>query len=522
MDADPRRGAVVPRGPSLRARLGRTLLYLCAGEKEAEEASRTDRLSWPGRGPPVPFHRGDAMQSRSPAPPSVHDRMRALHPAPFRTPAVVVAPIAAAAEKTLPRPWSPRSPRYPRGHARRRCVAARSSPSATPAPPAVADPGISRCAGGSSTMYSQPIRSRRGSWLDGDASSKVAAVVPPGDAAHGGGGSAGGREPGDGERLVILPCSPGSRGTTACRRRATGRARPPVVRPPSARGSGSTARTRSLPRLYGHAAPVFSYLPPGRPRRGGRRCGVHRRPPGTPSRRRRKSTPSRGEEEGYPAPSELVVPEAETGRRALRRPDARLRTGSRSPFGPGRSRCGGTRGGRERGDPPQHRHRLLGRAPLPAGRGGEGMVEAGDRFIVSSLSPSQVDRMEDFLPGTPCRSPGSTRCARLSRDRGASCAGRRSPGDSAPEARAAIVTESEIFGRRPERRPRKEDRRPRGVLARGPAGEPPRSTWITASGSTPRAPAAHGRRDGGLHRPRVRGRRPAVHPRGEDVRCSGT
>ncbi|MDP2658860.1 MAG: hypothetical protein Q8O78_10650, partial [Candidatus Deferrimicrobium sp.] len=84
-------------------RLGRTLLYLCAGEREAEEASR-ELTAYLGPDAVLPFPSIEATPYEPVPPhlPSVHDRMRALHRLLSGPPAVIVAPIAAAAEKTFP------------------------------------------------------------------------------------------------------------------------------------------------------------------------------------------------------------------------------------------------------------------------------------------------------------------------------------------------------------------------------------------------------------------------------------
>ncbi len=84
-------------------RLGRTLLYLCAGEKEAEEAAR-ELTAYLGPDAVFPFPSIEATPYEPVPPhlPSVHDRSRALHRLLSGPPAVVVGAIAAAAEKTLP------------------------------------------------------------------------------------------------------------------------------------------------------------------------------------------------------------------------------------------------------------------------------------------------------------------------------------------------------------------------------------------------------------------------------------
>ncbi|MBP2689451.1 MAG: hypothetical protein H6Q83_1638, partial [Deltaproteobacteria bacterium] len=74
-------------------RLGRTFLYLCAGEKEAEEAAR-ELTAYLGPDAVLPFPSIEATPYEPVPPhlPSVHDRIRALHRLLSGPPAVVVGP----------------------------------------------------------------------------------------------------------------------------------------------------------------------------------------------------------------------------------------------------------------------------------------------------------------------------------------------------------------------------------------------------------------------------------------------
>ncbi len=203
-----------------------------------------------------------------------------------------------------------------------------------------------------------------------------------------------------------------------------------------------------LPRLYGHAAPVFSYLPADAlvVVVDSVECAAAARNAFEEAEERYSLV---GEEEGYPAPAELVVPEAELVGRALPRPDARLRRDRGSPLraeGPAARGTRGWTGTRRSGEapPPPPRKGSSTRWPTEA----KAWWKRGDRFIVSSLSPSQVDRMEDFLSryAVPLSRVDSLREA-LSRNRGVFlCGSEVTRGFRAPELRAAIVTESEIFG----------------------------------------------------------------------------
>ena len=156
-------------------RLGRTFLYLCAGEKEAEEAAR-ELTAYLGPDAVLPFPSIEATPYEPIPPhlPSVHDRMRALHRLLSGPPAVVVAAIAAAAEKTLP----------PEAFVNAIAVVspgdtldvdvfvARLVTLGYARLPAAADPGDFAVRGGSSTCTARPIRSRRGSCLTATPSSR--------------------------------------------------------------------------------------------------------------------------------------------------------------------------------------------------------------------------------------------------------------------------------------------------------------------------------------------------------------
>ena len=166
-----------------------------------------------------------------------------------------------------------------------------------------------------------------------------------------------------------------------------------------------------------------------------------------------------GEEEGYPAPSELVVPEAELVAALSCVPMLAFDGIEVPPFGRKEPLRGdaGVDGNEEirRSTATASSEGLL----YPLAEEAKAWWKRGDRFIVSSLSPSQVDRMEDFLSryAVPLSRVDSLREA-LSRNRGVFlCGSEVTRGFRAPELRTAIVTESEIFGEKARaRRPRKE------------------------------------------------------------------
>jgi transcription-repair coupling factor (superfamily II helicase) len=460
-------------------RLGRTLLYLCAGEKEAEEATR-ELTAYLGPDAVLPFPSIEATPYEPVPPhlPSVHDRMRALHRLLSGPPAVVVAPIAAAAEKTLP----------PEAFV---AAVAAVSPGDTldvdafaaglvtlgyARLPAAADPGDFAVRGGIVDVYSpaHPLPARL--LLDGDVVESVRWFHPETQRTVAAGARADG-EPGDGERLVILPCSQvitrGDCLSAACDGRAEDVGGPTGIEQAPKRGlaSGPFAWKEALrqgirfhgadallPRLYGHATAVFSYLPADAlvVAVDSVECVAAARNTFEEAEEKYFLT---GEEGGYPAPSELVMPEAELVIALSGVPMLAFDGIEVPPFGRKEPLRGdaGVDGNEEirRSTATASSEGLL----YPLAEEAKAWWKRGDRFIVSSLSPSQVDRMEDFLSryAVPLSRVDTLREA-LSRDRGVFlCGSEVTRGFRMPELRAAIVTESEVFGEKARaRRPRKE------------------------------------------------------------------
>ena len=440
-------------------RLGRTLLYLCAGEKEAEEASR-ELTAYLGPEAVLPFPSIEATPYEPIPPhlPAVHDRMRALHRLLSGPPAVVVAPVAATAEKTLPPE-----------------VFADAVAAVTPGDtldvdaftarlvllgyarlPAAADPGDFAVRGGIVDVYSpaHPLPARI--LLDGDVVESVRRFHPATQRTVAAGAGTDG-ETGDGERLVILPCSQVITRddflSAACDDRSD-RPWSDLLRQ-GIRFHGADAL---LPRLYGRASPVFSYLPADVlvVAVDSVECAAAAR---NTFEEAEENFAVAGEEGGYPAPSELVMPEDELRAALAGVPMLAFDGIEVPPFGRKEPLRGdaGIDGNEEirRSTATASSEGLL----YPLAEEAKAWWKRGDRFIVSSLSPSQVDRMEDFLSryAVPLSRVGTMRDA-LSRDRGVFlCGSEVTRGFRAPEFRTAIVTESEIFGEKARaRRPRKE------------------------------------------------------------------
>ena len=439
-------------------RLGRTLLYLCAGEKEAEEASR-ELTAYLGPDAVLPFPSIETTPYEPVPPhlPSVHDRMRALHRLLSGPPAVVVAQISAAAEKTLPPEAfvAAVAAVSPGDTLDVDAFAARLVTLGYARLPAAADPGDFAVRGGIVDVYSpaHPLPARL--LLDGDVVESVRWFHPATQRTVAAGARADG-EPGSGERLVILPCSQVITRDDFLAAACDGGDRPwsDLLRQ-GIRFHGADAL---LPRLYGHASPVFSYLPTDAlvVAVDSVECVAAARNTFVEAE---ENYALAGEEGGYPAPSELVVPEAELVAALSGVPMLAFDGIEVPPFG---------RKDPLRGDAGVDGNEEIRRSTATASS--EGLLyplaeeakawwKRGDRFIVSSLSPSQVDRMEDFLSryAVPLSRVDTLREA-LSRDRGVFlCGSEVTRGFRAPELRAAIVTESEIFGEKARaRRARKE------------------------------------------------------------------
>ncbi len=440
-------------------RLDRTILYLCPGEKEAEGATR-ELTAYLGPDAVLPFPSVEEPPYEPVPPhlPSVHDRMRALHRLLSGPPAVVVAPITAAAEKTIP----------PEAFVDTFAVvspgdtldvdafAARLVGLGYARLPAASDPGDFAVRGGIVDVFSpaHPLPARL--LLDGDVVESVRRFHPATQRTVAAGARADG-ETGEEGRLVILPCSQvitradflsAACGGTADRNWSDN----------LRQGIRFHGADSLLPRLYGHASPVFSFLPADAlvVAVDSTECISAVR---NAFEEAEENYSLAGEEEGYPPPSELVMPESEMAAALSGMPLLAFDGIEVPPFG---------RREPLRGDAGVEGNEQIRRSTATASS--EGLLyplaeeakawwKRGDRFIVSSLSPSQVDRMEDFLSryAVPLSRVDTLREA-LSRDRGVFlCGSDVARGFQAPELRTAIVTESEIFGEKVRaRRPRKE------------------------------------------------------------------
>jgi len=440
-------------------RLAKPVLYLCADEKEAEEASR-ELAAYLGPDAVAAFPSVEVApyEPISPYLPAVHDRMRALHRLFDGPPAVVVAPVAAALEKTMPpEAFREASASVAAGDALDvDAFAARLVALGYARLPAVTDPGDFAVRGGIVDVYSpaHPLPARL--LLDEDRVESVRwfhpqtqRTVPAGARVDG--------EPGSEERLLVLPCSQVITREEYLQAACGGQEERPW-KEALRQGIRFHGVEALLPRLYGRAAPVFSYLP-------GDAVVVAIDSVACLAAVRNAFAESQenfalaGEEAGYPPPEELLVPEQELRAALAGAPLLAFDGIEVPPFG---------RKDPLRGDAAVDGNEDIRRSTATASSEGllyplAGEAKAwwkrGERFVVTSLSPSQVDRMEDLLSRytLPLTRVDTLREA-LARDRGVIlCGSGVTRGFRAPEFGTAVVTESEIFGEKTRARRARKD-----------------------------------------------------------------
>jgi len=440
-------------------RLSRPVLYLCPDGKEAEESAR-ELAAYLGPDAVLPFPsvEVDPYESASPYLPAVHERMRALHRILAGPPAVVVASAESATEKTVP-PEIFLEAVETIGPGARIDIEAFSSKLVSlgyARLPAVSDPGDFAVRGGILDVYSPAHSLPARLLLDDDVVESVRRFHPqtqrtiPAGARPDGPGSSG-------ERLVVLPCSQVITRDAFLAAAASGREGFPwagTIRQ-GIRFHGAEAL---LPRLYGAAAPIFSFLPEGS-------AAIAVDTVACLSAVRSASVSARenwavaGEEAGFPPPAELFVEEEEWLQRLSGIPLLAFDGIEVPPF--------------RRADPVRGAAAVEGNEDIrriTAASPSEGLLyplateardwwKRGEKFIVTSLSPSHVDRMEDLLSryALPISRVDTIREA-MERDRGVFlCASEVTRGFRAPEAAVAVVTETEIFGEKTRARRARKD-----------------------------------------------------------------
>ena len=436
-------------------RLGTPVLYLCADDREAEEASR-ELAAYLGPGAVAAFPSVEAApyEPISPYLPAVHDRMRALRRLVEGPPAVVVASVDSAVSKTLPPEafLDAVSAVAPGDTLDVDAFAARLVALGYARLPTVADPGDFAVRGGIVDVYSpaHPLPARI--LLDDDVVESVRwfhpgtqRTVPAGGAGPVAGPIVAG-ETGPEDRLAVLPCSQVITREKYLAAALAGQGERPWA-DPLRQGIRFHGADALLPRLYGRAATVFRYLPEGAVvvAVDSVSCLAAARSAFAEAEENHALS---GEEAGFPEPGELVAPEGELLAAIAGVPLLAFDGIEVPPFG---------RKEPLRGDAGVDGNEDIRRSTATASSEGllyplAGEAKAwwkrGERFVLSSLSPSQADRMEDLLSryALPLIRVDTLREA-LGRDRGVYlCVSEVTRGYRAPELGAAVVTESEVFG----------------------------------------------------------------------------
>ena len=436
-------------------RLGTPVLYLCADDREAEEASR-ELAAYLGPGAVAAFPSVEAApyEPISPYLPAVHDRMRALRRLVEGPSAVVVASVDSAVSKTLPPEafLDAVSAVAPGDTLDVDAFAARLVALGYARLPTVADPGDFAVRGGIVDVYSpaHPLPARI--LLDDDVVESVRwfhpgtqRTVPAGGAGPVAGPIVAG-ETGPEDRLAVLPCSQVITREKYLAAALAGQGERPWA-DPLRQGIRFHGADALLPRLYGRAATVFRYLPEGAVvvAVDSVSCLAAAR---SAFAEAEENHALAGEEAGFPEPGELVAPEGELLAALAGVPLLAFDGIEVPPFG---------RKEPLRGDAGVDGNEDIRRSTATASSEGllyplAGEAKAwwkrGERFVLSSLSPSQADRMEDLLSryALPLIRVDTLREA-LGRDRGVFlCVSEVTRGFRAPELGAAVVTESEVFG----------------------------------------------------------------------------
>jgi transcription-repair coupling factor (superfamily II helicase) len=433
-------------------RLGRPVLLLAHEAGEAEETFRElaaylgpDRVRFFPAADVAPY------EKTAPFAPAVQERMRAL----FRlmsgagNPAAVVAPVEAAVERTIPREIFSEAVRrirpgdavdvgelsgrlYELGYARL---------------PAVAEPGDFAVRGGVVDIYSPAHDLPARLILDEDRVESVRWFDPGTQ-----------RTRMEGEELAILPCSQVITRKDFLDAASAGpvNGRPDALR----RGIRYHGIEALLPRLYGRAASLFEHLPEGTIVAAIDAVACLAAARDVFARAEENHARAEREDAGLPPPEEVFVSPDAMARAVAEAPLLSFDALEAAPFGR-RDAVRGTLDVRGNDDIRRSTADAFGEGLLyPLVTEAKAWWKRGDRFAITSLSPSQVDRLAELLGRyeVPLQ-VGLDLREFLEAGRGiALCLSDVTRGFRMPERGVAVVTEAEIFGDKTRaRRPRREE-----------------------------------------------------------------
>ena len=418
-------------------RLARPILFLTPTVAEAEESFR-EIAAYLGEKSCALFPSVEVApyEEMPPYAPAVHDRMRALHRLVEGGPSVVVSPVEAALEKTLPREAFLGAMR--RVSAGMEIDVAEFSRHLSETGyarlPSTAEAGDFSVRGGivevCSPAHGFPARLT----LDGDRIESLRWFDPKTQ-----------RTRSEGGELIVIPCSQ------------------VITRPEYLSAAAATAGESFrdalgqgiryhgietiLPLLYGRAASLFEYLPEGAVIAAVDTAGClfHARNVFAGAEENHLLA---GQEKGFPAPAEIFVPPQELLLKFQEAPVLCFDSIEVAPFG---------RKDAVRGEIDAQGNEDIRRSTVTSAS--EGLLfplageakewwKRGSRFVVTSLSPSQSDRMEELLGrySLPLTS-GATLSDSIEGGKGiALCCSEVTRGFRFPELGVAVVTEAEVFG----------------------------------------------------------------------------
>jgi transcription-repair coupling factor (superfamily II helicase) len=433
---------------ALSRRLKRPILFLSPSDAGAEETAR-EVSSYLGGERVFLFPSLEVVpyETLSPYPMAVHDRMRAIfHLCHAREYApVIVCPVEAALGKTLPPDVFAASIfRVATGEEiDRDGLSRRLGELGYARLPATSDPGDYSVRGGIVDVYSPAHPRPARISLDADRVESIRWFDPVTQ-----------RTGTEGGELVVIPCSQViTRGDYLLAAAGTGPGSSSDMLRQGIRYHGADLL---LPRLYGRASAVFDYLP------GGSIVVAEDSPACLVGAKKAFAEAEEnfllaGREEGLPAPGELFVAPDELSRTLEGIPLLSFDSLDVAPFGRAVSLRGemGIAGNEDirRRTSSSVSEGLL----LPLVTEAKEWWKRGDRFAVTSLSPSQADRMEELLSHYPLpfACVDSLRDFTLDGKGVALCRSDVARGFRMPELGVAVVTEAEIFGEKTRARRRR-------------------------------------------------------------------
>ncbi len=418
-------------------RLARPILFLTPTVAEAEESFR-EIAAYQGEKSCALFPSVEVApyEEMPPYAPAVHDRMRALHRLVEGDPSVVVSPVEAALEKTLPREAFLGAMR--RVSAGMEIDVAEFSRHLSETGyarlPSTAEAGDFSVRGGivevCSPAHGFPARLT----LDGDRIESLRWFDPKTQ-----------RTRSEGGELIVIPCSQVI-------------TRPEYLSAAAATAGGSFRDALGqgiryhgietiLPLLYGRAASLFEYLPEGAVIVAVDTAGCLFRVRNAFAGAEENHLLA-GQEKGFPAPAEIFVPPQEFLPKFQEAPVLCFDSIEVAPFG----RKDAVRGEIDaQGNEDIRRSTVTSSSEgllFPLANEAKEWWKRGSRFVVTSLSPSQSERMEELLGrySLPLTS-GATFSESIEGGKGiALCCSEVTRGFRFPELGVAVVTEAEVFG----------------------------------------------------------------------------